>query len=109
MPSDEYKTLFAQVFLASAAATLATVGAGKNWIVGRVTVVNTDTVDRTFTLYKNGTTAQFQITPTITVKANGGMVEIDQLDSFAAAETIGGVASVASKLAIMMSGDEVTL
>ena len=84
-------------------------GAGKNWIVSRVTVVNTDTVDRTFQLFKNGTTAQFKITPVITVKANDGMVEIDELDAFAAAETIAGVASVASKLTIMMSGDEVTL
>jgi hypothetical protein len=109
MASDEYKTLFAQVFLASAAATLATVGGGKNWIVGRITVVNTDTVDRTFTLYKNGTTAQYQVTPAILVKANGGMAEVDELDSFAAGETIAGKADVPSKLTIMMSGDEVTL
>ena len=105
---DTYKLLFAQVQLAASVATLATVGAGKGWIIKNITVVNNDTVARTFVLYRQGTAATNIITPpAISVPANG-MAEFDGTMCLNDGETLRGNASVASMLSICVSGDEIT-
>jgi hypothetical protein len=105
--ADAYKTLY-QGQLPAAAATLATVPALTSWIVKHITVVNNDTSDRTFTLYRNGTAAtNICLPPNVNVPA-GGMVEWDGTMALEAGGTIAGVASVAAQLTITIDGDEVT-
>lgn len=94
--------------LPASVATLVTVGALKNWVVRHMTVVNNDTVTRTFALYRNGTTAPFLITPPLMVIVAGGMQEFDGADGYNAADTLAGVGSVASMLTLIVSGDEIS-
>lgn len=108
MASDSYKTLYGPANLPSAAGAIAGPTGGKQWIISRITVVNTDIVSRTFALYVGGTAAVNQITPATVTLAAGYMCEIDELDSLDSGESIYGVASVASKLTIRISGDEFT-
>ncbi len=90
-------------------ATLATVPGGKSWIVKNITMVNTDSSDRTVGLYHNGTTNVTSITPTAVTIVAGGMYAFggDSM-AFAAGDTISGGASVASKITITITGDEIT-
>lgn len=104
--ADTYKTLY-QGQLPASVATLATVGAGKAWIIKRYTVVNNDSSDRTFGLYKNGTAATNRITPSAVSVPAGGMVSEDMTDAWGDGDTLRGDASVASQLTLTVSGDEV--
>lgn len=104
---DAYKQLY-QAQLPAAVATLATVPALTYWIVKHFTVINNDTVARTFVLYRGGTAAANIITPPAVVVPAGGMVEWDGTMSFGPGETIRGNASVATMLTLTIDGDEVT-
>jgi hypothetical protein len=105
--ADAYKVLY-QGQLPNAAATLATVGGAKSWIVKHIDIVNTTSGDLTWQLFRNGTTAPFAITPSgWTVPANG-KVEWDGTMALAAAETIAGVAQAAASVNCIICGDEVS-
>lgn len=108
MASDDYKLLY-QGQLASSVATLATIASGKAWIIKHYSVVNNDSVARTFVLYRQGTAAANIITPPAVAVPAGGMVEWDGTMSLGAAETLRGFASVATQLTLTVCGDEVTL
>jgi len=108
--ADAYKTIY-QGQLPNAVATIATVGGGKSWIIRSVVVVNTDTATRTFQVLIGGTVDANTWIGTsndpISLR-RGETYEWDGVIALAAAETIAGVASVASKLTITISGDEVS-
>jgi hypothetical protein len=59
-------------------------------------------------LYINGTTDPFKITPTVTIVAGGMYAFSGGTMSLEAGGTIAGVASVASKVTLKISGDEIT-
>lgn len=105
--TDKY-TLLYQGQLPSTVGTLATIGAGKSWIIKNWVVINNDTVARSFALYRQGTAAANIITPPNTLIPAGGMAEWEGTITLFDAETLRGVASVASMLTITISGDEVT-
>lgn len=107
MPSA-YKVLY-QGQLGNTVATLATVGGGKSWIVKDISMVNTDVADRTAGLNHNGTTGTTAITPTAVNIVAGGMYAFSGgTISFASGDTISGGASVASKITVTITGDEVS-
>lgn len=105
--SDSYKQLY-QGQLPSSAATLYTVPGSTSAIIRHISVVNNDTVARTFALYRGGTAATNYITPPAMVVLPGGMQEWDGAMAMAATETLRGVASVATQLSITVDGDEIT-
>lgn len=96
--------------LPNAVATIATVPGGKSWVIHTITAVNNDTSARTFSLYNSGTAAANIITPlSISLPASGGAWEWSDMSiCLAAADTIAGLASVASKVTVTIWGDEVT-
>jgi len=109
--TNVYKTLI-QVQLPNAAATLTggTVPSGKSWIIREVRIVNSDASNAyTYALYRNGTTAPFLMTPPSGSIGAGKMRIDDTVFSMGAGETIAGVAGTASKVNVIISGDEVTL
>jgi hypothetical protein len=105
--SNVYKVLY-QGQLGNTVATLATVGGGKGWIIRNITVVNTDSSARTYALYINGTTAAFQITPSASSLGAQETDVFDDMLALNAADTIAGGASVATKVTVTITGDEVT-
>jgi hypothetical protein len=105
--ADAYKTLY-QGQLPNAAATLATVGGAKSWIVKHIDIVNTGGSELTFQLFRNGTTAAFAITPSGWTVLGGGKCEWDGTMALAAGETIAGVAGAASTVNVVICGDEVS-
>ena len=74
--TEVYKVLY-QGQLPSAATTLYTVPGSNTAFVRSIMIVNTDTVDRTFTIYVNGTTAATAITANYLVSAGGAAVYED--------------------------------
>jgi hypothetical protein len=104
--ADDFKRLY-QGQLPNSAGVLYTVPGGTQAIVKRITVVNTDAVDHTFQLFQGGSAAANAITPVFTVLA-GGMAENDDSRTMDSADTIYGVADVASKVTVTIAGDEVT-
>jgi hypothetical protein len=106
--ADTY-TLIYQGQLPSSVATLFTVpGTPTAYIIKHWSVVNHDTVERTFTLYRGGTADTNRIVPAATVVPAGGMVEWDGTDCYGFDETFRGSASVASMLTLTVSGDKVS-
>lgn len=106
MATNDYKKL-AQGQLPSTAGALYTAPTGKKAIIRRITIVNTDSVDRTFQLFQSGTTDANALTPVFTLLA-GGMAVDDDVMTLDDADTLEGVASVASKLTYTVQGDEIT-
>jgi len=105
--ADTYKLLY-QGQLAATPGTLYTVPSVTNVIVRHISVVNNDTVNRTFALYRQGTAATNLITPPAMLVPPGGMQEWDGAMAMAATETLRGVGSVASMLTVTIDGDEIT-
>lgn len=104
--TDTYKLLY-QGQLGTAPATLATVGAAKQWIVKHISVVNMDTAARTFSLCRQGVNFSNQITsPTMSVPSFG-MAEWDGTIAMNDSETIRGSGSVANQLTVTICGDEI--
>jgi hypothetical protein len=103
-----YKVLY-QGQLGNSVATLATVGASKSWIIKHITVVNTDSSDRTFGLCVGGTGAANRITgDVVSVPASGSWEWCPCDITLEAAQTIAGGASVASKLTTTIFGVEIS-
>jgi hypothetical protein len=72
-------------------------------------VVNNDSVARTFSLYRNGTTAAFIFSPSTAVSIPaGGSAEWDGTMALESGGTIAGVASAATMLTAIIDGDEVS-
>ena len=106
--ANAYKVLY-QGQLGNSVATLATVGGGKSWIIKDISMVNTDNATRTAGLYHNGTTDVTSITPTAVSIVAGGMYAFSGgTISAAAGDTISGGASVANKITVTITGDEVS-
>lgn len=108
--ADAYKVLY-QGQLGNSVATLATVGAGKTWLIGLITAVNNDSSARTFGLCVGGTTAAFRITSNvISLPASGGSWEWapEKPICLEAAQTLAGGASVATQVTVTVFGDEVS-
>lgn len=107
--ADAFKVLY-QGQIGNSAATLATVGAAKTWVIKLMTCVNTDTSARTFGLYIGGTAAANQVTSNaISLPASGGYWEWNPSGlTLETGQTIAGIASVASKLTLTVYGDEVS-
>lgn len=106
--ASAYKVLY-QGQLGNTVATLATVGGGKSWIIKDISMVNTDSSDRTAGLYHNGTTSATVITPpNVNIVAGGMYAFSGGTITAAAGDTISGGASVASKITVTISGDEVS-
>lgn len=106
-----YKTLY-QGFLSNVEATFATVpgtSTTKGWIVRLITVINTDSASRTYTLHKNGTTDAFLIGPALCSLGAGEMDVYDEVRGCAGADFFSGLASVTNKVTVLIEGDEVTL
>lgn len=101
--ASAYKTLY-RAYLPNSATTLYTAPSGV--IIKHISIVNTDSADRTCSLYRNGTTNDYLFTVPLMVVPAGGMVEQDMTMSLEASGTIAGLASVASKLTIIICGDE---
>lgn len=93
--------------LGAAKATLYTVPADTQTIVKSITLVNTDTSDRTANLYINRGGTSRRIIPTaLTLDANGGMAILDTVFTLEAADLIEGDASVAAKVDYTINGTE---
>jgi hypothetical protein len=75
---ETYKVLY-QGQLPSGAATIYTATANGPTFIRSIDIVNTDTVPRTFALYRGGTAAANQITPTFTMLAGNQAHYEDQL------------------------------
>lgn len=106
--ANAFKVL-AQGQLGAAVATLATVGAAKTWVIKHITIVNNDTVARTFGLYVGGTAAANAITPPAVSIPNGGSWEWCPCDiTLETGQTIAGGASVATQLTYTIFGDEIS-
>ncbi len=108
--ADAFKVLV-QVQLGNTVATLATVGAGKTWLIGLITAVNNDSSARTFGLYVGGTAAANAITGTaISLPASGGSWEwsLEKPMTLEAAQTLAGGASVATQVTLTVWGDEIS-
>ena len=106
--TNVYKTLY-QGFLSNAEATFATVGAGKCWIIRLITVINTDSSTRTYTLHKNGTTAAYLIGPAACSLGAGEMDVYDEVRACDTADYFSGLASVTNVVTVLIEGDEVTI
>jgi hypothetical protein len=106
--ADAYKLLTtAGLQLGATLATIYTAPAATGVVVRRIVVINNDTVDRTFALYRGGgTTAPYLWTEPAVLVPKGGSVEYDICDALSPSEVIKGIASAASVLNIQMSGDE---
>lgn len=100
-----YKVL-AQGQLPSSIGTLYTVPALTEAIIKSIRIVNNDGSSRTFSLNVNGTAAANRITGTITLNPEDTYV-IEKL-TLGAAETLRGVASVATQLTYTVFGAEVS-
>ncbi len=106
--SDSYKVLY-QGQLGNTVATLATVGAGKTWIIRKKTAVNTDTSARTFGLCVGGTAAANRVTSdVISLPASGGYWVDTDPETLEAGQTLSGGASVATKVTVTVFGDEIS-
>ncbi len=105
--ADAYKTLY-RGQLSNSVGTLYTVPGATAAIIKHISVVNNDSSDRTFALYRNGTAAANIMTPPAINVPAGGMAEWDGTDALEAAGTISGIGSVASMLTCIISGDEVS-
>lgn len=106
--ANAFKVLY-QGQLGNTVGTLATVGGGKSWIVKSITAVNTDSSVRTFGLCINGTGAANRITSAvISLPASGGYWISDDTYVLDAGATLAGGASVASKVTVTVTGDEVS-
>lgn len=105
--ADAYKQLY-QGQLAATVGTLYTVPSATGTIIRHISVVNNDTVSRTFALYRGGTAATNLITPPAMVVLPGGMQEWDGAMALAATDTIRGIGSVATMLSVTIDGDEIT-
>jgi len=105
--ADAYKLLY-QGQLAATVGTLYTVPGSTGAIIRHISVINNDTVSRSFALYRQGTAATNLITPPAMVVLPGGMQEWDGAMAMAATETIRGIGSVASMLSVTIDGDEIT-
>ena len=103
---DTYKTVY-NGQPASTGTTLYTAPAG-GAIIKHITALNTDTSDRTIQFYRNGTDAAHQWTAAMVVKANDGFVEFDGTEAMGNGDTLYAVASVSSKVNVMVSGDELS-
>jgi hypothetical protein len=106
--ASAYKTLYENQ-LPNSVTTLVTVPGGKSWIIKDISLVNTDSVDHTVALYRNGTTAPFLMTPAAVNIVAGGMYAFSGgTIALETGATIAGVADTASKVTIKISGDEVS-
>ncbi len=106
MATDTYKTFYSGQ-PATTGTTLYTAPAG-GAIMKHISVVNTDTVDRTIQFFRNGTDAAHQWTPVMVVKANSGMCEFDGTEALGSGDTLYAVTSVNTKLTTTVSGDELS-
>ena len=104
--ANTYKKL-AQGYLPAATAALYTVPASTSAIIRHIRLVNNDSSSRTAGLYHDGTTNQERILPTSNIVA-GGWAEFDGVITCEAADTIQGVASVASQVSYAIYGVEIT-
>jgi hypothetical protein len=106
--ADALKVLY-QGQLGSSVATLATVGAGKSWLIRKKVAVNTDTSARTFGLCVGGTGAANRTTSdVISLPASGGYWVDTDVEMLEAGQTISGGASVATKVTLTVFGDEIS-
>jgi hypothetical protein len=103
--ADAYKTLY-QGQLPNAAATLATVGGAKSWIVKHIGLANNTAGAVTWQLFRNGTAAA-NLWIGGSIPANG-YAEWDGQEALATAETFAGIAATANSVTITISGDEVS-
>lgn len=103
--ADGYKILY-QGQLATSAATIYTVTAGKEAIIGNIKIVNEGTVASSWQLFIGGTAASNAITSPTWMLNPGEMEEWDGKLGLAAANTIAGVAAVASSLTCTILGLE---
>lgn len=104
--TDTFKKLY-QGVLPAAAGVLATVGAGKTWIIKGIALVNTSGADQTAALWDGGTADGNAILPPSTIVA-GGMAQFDGVLTLAAASTLQGKAGAATSITITVYGDEVS-
>jgi len=103
--ADAYKTLY-QGQLPNSVAALVTVSGGKSWIVKSIEFVNVTAASVSFQIFRNGTTSAFQ-TESGTIPANG-LAQWDGQIGMAAGEYFAGVASSATAINVLISGDEVS-
>src|SRR4051812_29388064 len=103
--ADAYKLLY-QGQLGATIATLYTVPGATSAIIRHISVVNNDSVDRTFALYRDGAVASNIITPPAMLVKAGGKAEWDGAMALSTGETIRGIGSVATQLTVTIDGDE---
>lgn len=107
--ADVYKVL-AQSQLAGSVGTLYTVPASTQTIVRGIVLVNCDTVARTVQLFVNGTADTNRILGSSADPISldpGERVELNSIITLAAAGTIRGLASSASKVTVSIFGLEI--
>lgn len=105
MPNAYKQLAQGQLGITTAALYTAPAG-GTGAVIRHWTVVNNDTVDRTFQLTVNGSGATKLITPPAALVRAGGMVEWDGAMCITPNQAISGLGSVASQLTYEFDGDE---
>lgn len=105
--ANNFKVL-AQGQLSNSAGTIYDPTSGWDGIVKGIVLVNTDSVDHTFTLYVNGTTAAHEIRHNVTLPAGETyLVPETQFMGDSEGDSISGIADVASKITYTVHGLEV--
>ena len=104
--ANTYKKLY-QGQLAAAAATLYTVPGSTTAIIKTIVVVNDNASNRTFSLYHDGTANTNLITPLTWPILGNEIVEWNGTMVMEAADTLSGVASVASDITVTVYGVEI--
>lgn len=104
--AETYKKLY-QGQLAASAGTLYTVPSATQTLIKAIKIVNTDTSNRTATLWHDGTAAENLILPECTIAA-GGWAEFDGVIAMEAADTLSGEASTGSKVTVTVYGVEIS-
>jgi hypothetical protein len=94
--------------LGAAAATLRTTPAATTEIYTKIHVTNTDTVERTFSIWAGSGTTDADVLVKDMALGAGDSVEVGRGLILEAGELLSGQASVAAKLAVNASGVQVT-
>lgn len=104
--TDTYGVL-SQTQLPNAAAAQYTVPGATQAIVGSIILVNTDSAPRVVSLFVNGSAAANKILDTYTIPANT-RISINDVMTLNATNTIWGVADVAAKVTMTVTGLQIS-
>lgn len=106
MPTDSYKLLY-QGQPGTSSSVVYSPGAGKSAIIKHMSFANATGIDRTLTIWRNGSAGANLVAPPITILANASG-EWDGTIALGASDTLEMAASAATAITVTVDGDEIT-